>query len=589
MTPNKDRSPISQPTQPNREHCAGCDSALVEDQRYCLRCGARRGRPRVDFTAFWKPLSPTGQPGERRAYRADERPEIGAATVLAWLDAVRPSRGLTGLLAAGVLTIGVVVGVALGPGPSRSTADSSTLAQRVLATLVARTDTIGAPATAPTSPETTPSKTATTSSTPTASGHNAKFRSSSPSSEASSSPSSEAPTPSSSDGASSKEPSLGAPSAESEGSSKASSKGSSEAEKVIPGTPIKLPPIKHVWLITLSGESLSAALADPASSPYLAKQIAPKGTLLNGYKLTASSALGNGIALLSGQSANLDTEQNCPTYTDLQPPTVNATNGLAEGVGCLYPAAVETLPDELTAAGLTWRAYAQGMQASAGATTCRHPESGAPDTTQAPTTAGEPYLTPRNPFVYFHSLLDSGACASDDVDFRRLQGDLATPANTPSLSWIVPSACNDGSTTQCGPSASAGPSPADSFLAEVVPQILATSAYRQAGLIAIVPDSAPASAGDASTKPVGALLISPFVRNDAQVSENLNDFSLLKSLTRLFGVLPLGHAQDPSTVSFGATVYGTSGKAAAGAATAKKAAQAASTPQPRHQPVSSGG
>ncbi|HTC59594.1 MAG TPA: hypothetical protein VK691_05680, partial [Solirubrobacteraceae bacterium] len=52
----------------------------------------------------------------------------------------------------------------------------------------------------------------------------------------------------------------------------------------------------------------------------------------------------------------------------------------------------------------------------------------------------------------------------------------------------------------------------------------------------------------------------------------------------LFGVLPLGHANDQATVSFGATVYGASGKAANTASTAKKAAQAAST-QPRHRPL----
>jgi len=91
----------------------------------------------------------------------------------------------------------------------------------------------------------------------------------------------------------------------------------------------------------------------------------------------------------------------------------------------------------------------------------------------------------------------------------------------------------------------------------VVPQILATAAYRKGGLIAIVPDSPPSTAASAASKPVGSLLISPFVHSGARVSGHLNDFSLLKSLARLFGVLPLGHANDPSAVSFGASVYRT--------------------------------
>jgi len=424
------------------------------------------------------------------------------------------------------------------------------------------------------------------------------------------------------------------------GSSEGSSK-SSKGTETAPGTPIKLPPIKHVWVIALSDTSLVAAASQARTAasqaqtaggqtqtdPYLTKHLLPKGALLSDYTLTSPSSLGNGIALLSGQGVNLDTEQNCPTYSELQPPTVSAT-GLAEGVGCVYPAGIQTLADELTAAGLTWKAYVQGMEggqssvpepdsaqsltpstSEPGAATptsgapsnaspataagCRHPEPGAPDPNQAPAT-GESYLTFRNPFVYFHSLLDGGACASNDIDFAHLQSDLASPASTPNLSWIAPSACDDGSSLPCAPGAPAGLEPADEFLKEVVPQILATAAYREGGLIAIVPDSGPGSSAalapsgsstspgsssspTAPAKPVGALLLSPFVHAGAHVAESFNDFSLLKSLSRLFGVLPLGHANDPSVASFGAPVYGSSGKAAKTASTAKKAAQAAPT------------
>jgi hypothetical protein len=388
-------------------------------------------------------------------------------------------------------------------------------------------------------------------------------------------------------------------------------------------------------VIALSGTSFSSALADPAADPYLAKQLVPKGTLLSNYTLSSSSVLGNGIALLAGQSVNLDTEQNCPTYSELQPPTVNATTGLAEGVGCVYPAAVKTLADELTAGSLTWKAYVQDMEASvpagssgaapaagaqgstttgtgttpgsgapsaaaspgtAGAAlgagaqsqsstgvTCRRPELGAADPNHTPV-PGDPYLTYRNPFVYFNSLLSEGACASNDVDLSKLQASLATPADTPSLSWIVPSACNDGSATPCAPGSPAGLAPANAFLKEIVPQILATSAYSKEGLIVIVPDSPPTSPASATSKPVGALLLSPFVHSGARVAESFNDFSLSKSISLLFGVLPLGHAGDQATESFGATVYGASGKAASAASTAKKAAQAAST-QPRSRPL----
>jgi hypothetical protein len=638
MTPDDQDTPTAASSRGvPHEQCAGCGAALVDDQRYCLQCGARHGKPRIDFTAFWKPSSATGTRSERGAARRSQpdaaqlgaRPAVGSWAWLAggWAGsgaAGSPSRRATAVLAAVVLAVGIVAGAALGPAPSGSPADAATLAQQAIAALTTQTS-AGPPASVSTG------STTTTASEP-ATGASAA-------SEPAKAASKAASTPASSEGSSGAQSSEESPS---EGSSKNSGKG----EKTTPGTPIKLPAIKHVWVIALSGASFNAALANPTADPYLTKQLVPKGTLLSNYKLSASSALGNGIALLAGQSVNLDTEQNCPTYTELQPPTVNATTGLAEGVGCVYPATVKTLADELTAGSLTWKAYVQDMQADAPAgttpgpgtqsgtsttpsadtpsgtntttatgsqqdmgttpvsgspsgttgttlasgtqpttgVTCRRPELGAADPNHTPT-PGDPYLTYRNPFVYFDSLLGEGACASNDVDLGQLQGDLTTPADTPSLSWIVPSACSNGSSTPCAPGAPAGLGPADSFLKEVVPQILATSAYSKEGLIVIVPDSPPSSPASA-TKPVGALLLSPFVRADARVSESFNDFSLLKSLSLLFGVLPLGHSGDPSTVSFGATVYRTSGKAASAASTAKKAAQAASAGQPRRPPIS---
>ena len=268
-----------------------------------------------------------------------------------------PSRRVGGLLAAAVLAAGILVGAALGPTPPNSPADSSTLAERALAGLVASAGESQSAAPAPASTSTSAS-TPIAASTP--SPKPAPTPVASSKAGATSSPESQPPSESSS-GASSEGTSSEGTSSEgssSEGASKGASKGSESA----PGTPVKLPPIKHVWLISLSGTSLVAAASQAQTDPYLAKQILPKGALLSGYTLTAPSSLANGIALLSGQGVNLDTEQNCPTYSELQPPTVSAT-GLAEGVGCVYPTAVQTLADELTAAGLTWKAYVQSMEA----------------------------------------------------------------------------------------------------------------------------------------------------------------------------------------------------------------------------------
>jgi hypothetical protein len=463
-----------------------------------------------------------------------------------------------GVLVAGVLASGIVAGTALGPRPASSPADSSTLALRAIVALATRASNVSVlstPASIPLAPAPESKATTTRNPKPTA-----KAAPAAPSYRRTTSTSSERSVEHSA-GAPSSQGASGERSASAPSSADSPSKGSSDGERNTRDKPIKLPEIKHVWLIALSGESFTNAIT--RTSSYLVGHLIPKGALLSGYTPSANSALANGIALLSGQGVNLDTEQNCPTYVDLQPASVSA-GGLTEGVGCVYPKAVQTLPDELTAAGLTWKAYVQGMETAqpsvgASAPSCRHPELGAADPNHV-LSAGDPYLTFNNPFVYFHSLLDGGACASDDVELTRLTSDLATTASTPNLSWIAPSACGDGTNaprapgTTSAPGASAESGSADRFLAEVVPQILATAAFRKEGLLAIVPDSEPAAS---IAKPVGALLISPFVRSGVRVDQSLNDYSLLKSLTRLFGVLPLGHANDPSAVSFGAPIYRT--------------------------------
>jgi hypothetical protein len=315
--------------------------------------------------------------------------------------------------------------------------------------------------------------------------------------------------------------------------------------------------ITHVWAIVLSGGSFAQA---SSSAPYLTKQLVPQGTLLAHYELVGPSPASNDIALLSGQAPNPETEKNCPAYTALAPATLDSKS-LSTGSGCVYPATVHTLADQTAEAALTWRAYIQDMAPSSGgaptgaptaASTCRHPSLGAAEPAEA-LHPGNDYLLARNPFVFFDSLLESQACAKDDVDLSRLSSDLATPADTPSLSWIVPGACSDGAQAGCGSGATTGLPGADAFLEKVVPEITATSAYKQHGLILITFDSAASSAGSQ----VGALVLSPFARAGKRNEEAFNTYSLLRSLERLFGVPLLGHAADQGVTELDAQVYRT--------------------------------
>ena len=80
-------------------------------------------------------------------------------------------------------------------------------------------------------------------------------------------------------------------------------------------------------------------------------------------------------------------------------------------------------------------------------------------------------MTWRDPFVYFHSVIDNTTCTNSVVGLDQLAPDLQTASKTPSLAYIVPDRCHDGSDQPCAPGQPSGLAAADAFLRKVVPEI----------------------------------------------------------------------------------------------------------------------
>lgn len=326
----------------------------------------------------------------------------------------------------------------------------------------------------------------------------------------------------------------------------------------------------------LSDEPYATAFGPASSAHYLSGTLEKRGQLLVRYYAVAHEQLSNGIALLSGQGPTEATAANCPTYTDI-PPASTAVDGQVQGNGCVYPASTDTLPGQLTAKHLTWKAYIEGMdEGAAGSPSCAHPTENATDPSvagattgaQSAVTSGAGYQTSRNPFVYFHSLTRSSTCAANDIGMSALEGDLASERHTASFSYIAPGACEDGNPTPCAPGKASGMTAADAFLHKVVPEILSSKAYKKNGLLAITVDQAPSNGeyadassccgqprfpnlptptGAAALSPagggqVGLLLLSPFVKGGGLVQDTYNHFSLLATIEQLFGLSRLGYA-----------------------------------------------
>ena len=187
-----------------------------------------------------------------------------------------------------------------------------------------------------------------------------------------------------------------------------------------------LPPIGHVFVIVLENESASTTFGAGSPAPYLSTTLRSEGAYLPNYYGVGHESNDNYIAMISGQAPNAQNQADCQFYDNLEPGTIGS-DGQAEGTGCVYPADVPTIADQMTASGLTWRDYNESMGAdpTREASECGHPGINSVDNTQKATATDE-YATRHDPFVYFHSIIDDTAlCDSHVVNLDLLPHDLA--------------------------------------------------------------------------------------------------------------------------------------------------------------------
>jgi len=516
--------------------CSSCGARLAVDQRYCLACGERRGAIPA-AVAQW--LSIVDSPDDAAAAPPAASASVGGDEAPARSFMPEPRSAAVAVMC--LLAFGVLLGGLTGPA-----AQSAGIAPIVLyseAEPPPPAEPVSEPATEATEPVVV----------------------------AEAPPAVEVPA----EAESPEEPAAAPP-----------------KKKLPPDLPEEpaLPPVQHVFVIVLADHGFEETYGPASTATYMSKTLPEKGELLSNYYAVTTGDLANEIALISGQGPNSATAANCPEYKDFVVPTLNATTSQAEGEGCVYPAETETLPGQLVAAKKTWKAYIGGIgNGQAGEpTTCRYPGIGEADPAQA-ARPGDPYETWRNPFVYFHSIVDSPECAERDVGLEQLGADLKKETRTPSFSYIVPDACHDGSETPCEPGAPAGLAAAQPWLETTIGEIEASPAYKTSGLIAITsaqarqdlpepdtsaccgtpeypnlpapevpppPTSGPVKESGGGGR-VGMLLLSPFVA-PGSVNETgyYNHFSFLLSIGELLEVTPpLGYAAEPVLTAFDSAVF----------------------------------
>ena len=338
--------------------------------------------------------------------------------------------------------------------------------------------------------------------------------------------------------------------------------------------------IGHVFVLVLENEDYSNSFGSATAAPYLSQTLPTMGALLQDFYGTGHNSNDNYLSMISGQAPNLDTQLDCQTFSDFNS-TGTTSPGQAKGSGCVFPTSVQSLPDQLQAAGLSWKAYMEDMGniPSRESATCGHPAVGAKDGTQVAVN-GDQYATRHDPFVYFHSIIDNQSyCDSHVVNLddssAGLAADLKSVSSTANFIFITPNLCHDGHDSPCVDGEPGGLTSINTFLQQWVPQIVNSPAFQQDGLLIITFDESNGPTNDSSAccgegiapntllpgllglggGKIGAVLLSPFIKAGTVSTTDYNHYSMLRSIEDLFGLQYLGYAGGTGQASFGSDVY----------------------------------
>jgi phosphatidylinositol-3-phosphatase len=238
-------------------------------------------------------------------------------------------------------------------------------------------------------------------------------------------------------------------------------------------SPVTSPP--HVFVIVMENASLTRALESPSI-----ERLAAKYALATNYQAVSSPSLPNYLAMTSG-----------------------STWGITDDAYHVLPSG--GLGAQLTEAGVTWRAYMEGLTPAG----C----FGSP----------YPYALKHNPFAYY-----GGSCPQNVVALDALDADLAR--DTPSLVWITPGLCHDGhdcELTEAGP-----------WLEDLVGRIVTSSVWRDRAALFVVWDE-----GDGPSSVVPLIVAAPDVES-RRVDTIYDHYSLLAAIEDQFGLPRLGAARD---------------------------------------------
>lgn len=255
------------------------------------------------------------------------------------------------------------------------------------------------------------------------------------------------------------------------------------------------PAASHVVVLVMENAESSSVLGS-SSAPYVNSLVSRYGLASRSYAITHPS-LPNYLALTSGSTQGV--ESDC---TD-----------------CHF--AATSLVDQLEAAGISWKAYLEGVPGPC----FRGAEA-------------DGYAKKHNPFIYYDDIARSPARCQRLVGFGALAADLRS-ARLATFSWITPNLCDDGHDCSLRT--------ADRFLARTLPLLIRELGPH--GLLVLTWDEGSTDrgccSGAASGGRVLTLVVGPDVRRGARYGSPVDHYGVLATIEQALGLPPLRGAADP--------------------------------------------
>jgi phosphatidylinositol-3-phosphatase len=230
-------------------------------------------------------------------------------------------------------------------------------------------------------------------------------------------------------------------------------------------------------------------------------------------------------------------------------PAMATTDPNCTGTTVNHTVSSQSIADQLTAAGKTWKGYFQSLPPTPAVLVTSGPGANGPYTFKYPSNLVALYASKHNPFVNFTGT--QGAVANMVPD-TQLATDLAT-GSLSNYSLIVPDQCNDMHGTSGCSNTGALISAGDSYVAATVNQVMSSQVWQQGNNAIVITwdedDFRQPANGCCGANPGGGHVVTIVIRNHrnrAHIADNTayNHYSLLRTMEAAFRLPCLAHACD---------------------------------------------